>query len=254
MTASSTTRYDVEALKNRAGGTVFARGEAYHRDGRARLLSVEPARVLAVVEGSQDYTVALSGRGGEIDGQCSCPAFADQGVCKHMVATALAANAVGDEEPEGLGALARIRDHLRAKSVEALVEHIVGLAEADPALFHRLDLAAAAHSADDKTLKARLETAIDRATRTGGYVDYKEARDWAKGVDDALDAVAELASGPRASLALELAEHAIERIEETLNEIDNSRGHCGGLIDRAVAIHVEAARAAKPEPPERTRL
>ncbi len=53
MTASSTTRYDVEALKNRAGGTVFARGEASHRDGRARLLSVEPARVLAVVEGSQ---------------------------------------------------------------------------------------------------------------------------------------------------------------------------------------------------------
>ena len=38
MTASSTTRYDVEALKNRAGGMVFARGEAYHRDGRARLL------------------------------------------------------------------------------------------------------------------------------------------------------------------------------------------------------------------------
>ena len=42
MTASSTTRYDVEALKNRAGGTVFARGEAYHRDGRARLLSGLP--------------------------------------------------------------------------------------------------------------------------------------------------------------------------------------------------------------------
>jgi tetratricopeptide (TPR) repeat protein len=71
---------------------------------------------------------------------------------------------------------------------------------------------------------------------------------WANGVDDALDAVAELSAGPRASLALELAEHAIERIEEASNEIDDSSGHCGDLIGRALAIHGEAARTARPEP------
>jgi uncharacterized Zn finger protein len=248
MTAGSKVRFDVDALKSRAGGTVLARGEVYHRDRRVRILSVEPARVLAVVEGSEDYTVALSGRGGVIDGECSCPAFADRGICKHIVATALAADALGDDALEGSGALARIRDHLKTKSLEALVEVIVGLAEAEPAPFRKLDLAATARSADDKTLKAKLKAAIDGATRTGGYVDYKEARDWAKGVDDALDAVAELASGPHAGLALELAECAIERIEEALNEIDDSSGHCGRLLHRAAAVHVEAARAARPEP------
>jgi uncharacterized Zn finger protein len=167
MTAGSKVRFDVDALKSRAGGTVLARGEVYHRDGRVRILSVEPARVLAVVEGSEDYTVALSGRGGVIDGECSCPAFADQGICKHIVATALAADALGDDELEGSGALARIRDHLKTKSLEALIEMIVGLAEADPALFRKLDLAATARSADDKTLKAKLKAAIDGATRTG---------------------------------------------------------------------------------------
>ena len=207
-------RFDVEALKTRFGGTVFSRGEAYHRDGRVRVLSVMPARVLAEVEGTEDYRVEVAGRGAEIGGECSCLAFEDRGMCKHMVATALAANAAGDDDGEARGPLARIRDHLKAKSVEELVDMIVGLAEADPALFRRLDLVATAQSEDDETLKARFEAAIDRATRTGGYVDYEGARDWANRVDDALDALAELSSGPRASLVLELAEHAIDRIEE----------------------------------------
>ncbi|HKN26997.1 MAG TPA: SWIM zinc finger family protein [Roseiarcus sp.] len=245
LISPSKCRFDVEALKKRVGGTVFSRGEAYQRDGRVRMLSVEPARVLAEVEGTEDYRVEVTGRGAEIGGECACPAFEERGMCKHMVATALAANAAGDDDGEGRGPLAHIRDHLKAKSVEELVDMIVGLAEADPDLFRRLDLAATARSEDDETLKARFKAAIDQATRTGGYVDYKGARDWANRVDDALDAVADLSSGPRASLALELAEHAIERIEEASNEIDDSSGHCGDLIGRAVAIHGDAARTAR---------
>ena len=58
-------------------------------------------------------------------------AFDDYGFCKHMVATALAANEIDpDLEPEGAGALARIRAHLAAKSAEALVAMILELARA----------------------------------------------------------------------------------------------------------------------------
>ena len=109
-------------------------------------------------------------------------------------------------------------------------------------------MAASALGADDRTLKARLKTAIDRASRTRGYVEYKDAREWAKGVDDWLDSIDDLASGPRASVALEVAEHAIDRIEEALNEVDDSDGSGGELLGRAVAIHVAAAEAAKPDP------
>jgi hypothetical protein len=107
-----------------------------------------------------------------------------------MVATALAANAAGENgDADGAGALARIRDHLKNRSVDALVETIMDLAERDPALFRRLDMAAAVE-ADDKTLDARLRRGIDDATRTRGFVDYREAASWAVGVEEVLDAVA----------------------------------------------------------------
>jgi hypothetical protein len=121
-------------------------------------------------------------------------------------------------------------------------------AERDPALFRRLDIAAAIVHVGDKTLEARLRTAIDGATHTRGFVDYREAAAWAEGVESALGTLADLASRGRAGLALELVERAIDRIESAVEEIDDSDGHCGSLLDRARDIHLAAARAARPEP------
>src|SRR6266851_1467203 len=124
--AGARARFDVTALRNLAGGKVFERGEDYHDDGQVEILSLEPERVLAEVAGTDDYRIVLTGRGKKIGGECSCPAFSDWGFCKHMVATALAANEVGDSGASpGTGALARIRTHLKAKGVDALVGMIV---------------------------------------------------------------------------------------------------------------------------------
>ena len=91
MTVRNLPRFDIAALK-RVAGAAFARGEAYHCDGRVELLAVEPGRVLAEVSGSEDYRVGLVRKGETFGGECTCPAFEDFGFCKHMVATALAAN------------------------------------------------------------------------------------------------------------------------------------------------------------------
>jgi tetratricopeptide (TPR) repeat protein len=249
MKARDRTRFDIKTLRDLAGDKVFARGEVYHRDGQVVILSIEPERVLAQVEGTDDYRTELAGRGKDIDGECSCPAFGDWGFCKHMVAAALAANAAGnDAEVDGAGALDRIRDHLKKKGADALVEMIMEMAEQDPALFRRLDIAAATMQGDEKAIEARLRKAIDSATRTERYIDYREASGWAAGVGEALDAVSDLVAGGRGKLALKLVEHAIDRIERVTESIDDSDGHCGVLLDRACEIHLAAARAARPEP------
>jgi uncharacterized Zn finger protein len=249
MKTSGHSRFDIAALRTLAREKVYARGAEYHRDGLVEILALEPGRVLAQVSGSEDYRTVVTGRGKQIGGECSCPAIEEWGFCKHIVAAALAANAARvDAEVEGVGALSRIRDHLKTKSVDELVAMIVDLAEQDMALLRKLDMAAAALHEDDKKIEARLRKAIDGATRTRGFVDYRAAAGWAWEVDAALDALAELVSGKRAGVILKLAERAIERIERAVEDVDDSDGHCTTLLERARDIHLAAAHAARPEP------
>jgi hypothetical protein len=241
-------RFDVKALRELAGDKVFARGEDYHRDGQVAILSIRADRVVAQVSGSEDYRTELTGLGENIEGQCSCRAFADWGFCKHMVATALAANAAGPEaEAAGAGALARIRDHLRQKGVDELVDIILELAERDATLLHRLELTAATFDSDDAALEPRLRKLLDDATRTRSYIEYRQAPNWAARVDAALDTIEQLASGGRAGVAFKLAERAIDRIVKAIGSIDDSDGHCGGLLERARDIHLKAAETARPD-------
>ncbi len=241
-------RFDVDILREQAGEKVFTRGEAYHRDGQVEILAVEPGRVLAQVAGTEDYRVKLTGHGKNFDGECTCPAFEDWGFCKHLVATVLTVNALRADAIDGVGTLTRIRDHLKQKGIDALVEMIVGLAERDPGLFRKLDTAAAVTHTDDKTLMTRLRKDIDRATRTGHFIDYHEAAEWAANLDSVLDTIAGFASGARAGLARELAERALVRIEQAIENMDDSDGHCGGLLVHARNIHRAAILALRPDP------
>lgn len=249
MKAASEPRFDTGTLRELAGGKAYARGEDYHQNGNVAILSIEPKRVLAQVSGTEDYRTELTGRGKHIGGSCSCRAFEDWGFCKHMVAVALTANATdGDAEAGETDVLGRIRHHLRQQSVDKLVDMIIGLAEHDATLLRRLDLAAAPSFGDDKTLEARLRKAVNAATRTNGFVDYHAVDSWTANVHSALDAVAALASGDRAAVALRLAEHALEQIDQAIEDIDDSDGESTELLNRACEIHLAAAIAARPEP------
>lgn len=238
-------RVDIGALEALAGSRVFSRGQAYFREGRVQILSIDTARVKARVAGSQDYRVELTSRGATVGGTCTCPAFEDQVVCKHMVATALVAHEADPEEATGL---TRIREYLEARPIGELVEIIMDRVERDPALLRRLEFASLALETDSARLMPGLRQAIDAATRTHDFVDYAEAASWAAGVADALDGIAGIAQTRHAALALELTQHAIARIEDAIEDIDDSDGECSELLARAQAIHLAAARTARPDP------
>ncbi len=49
-------RFDVDSLRELAGGKVFARGKDYIGDGLVQIVATEPRRVLAVVAGTENCT------------------------------------------------------------------------------------------------------------------------------------------------------------------------------------------------------
>jgi uncharacterized Zn finger protein len=247
MKTMGSMRFDIDVLRERAGGGAFARGEAYYKNDHVRILVIEPARVLAHVSGSEDYRTELIGQGRSLGGQCSCPAHEEWGFCKHLVAAGLAANAVADKQGAGGGPMAQIRDHLKTRGVDALADLIMKLAEQDIHLFRRLELEAATLQADDATVEARLRKAVDDATRVQRYIDYASLPDWIAEVDEVLDAI-EALPGARAELAFKLAERVIDRIGRGSENIDDPDGRCGQLLQRAAEIHLAAALVLRPEP------
>jgi uncharacterized Zn finger protein len=248
-TAAGSDRFDVAVLRDLAGGKVFARGVDYHEDGHVEIVRFDEARVLASVEGSEDYRCELVGAGAAFTGVCSCPAFDDWGFCKHLVATALAANSLGPEALEqAAGRLAKIREHLRAKGVEKLVEMIIGIAERDPSLREELELAATVASADDKTLLTEFKKAITDATRTKSYVEYRKVPDWVAEIERVLDRINSLVDHGRGVLVLRLLDHFFARMDDALGSIDDSDGGGSGAYAQACEIHRAACRQVRPDP------
>lgn len=242
-------RFDVATLREFAGEKVFARGVAYHEDGQVEIVSIDNARVVARVIGSEVYRSQLDGTGKKFSGECSCPAFSDWGFCKHLVATALAANDLHPGELEkATSRLTKIREYLRAKGVEPLVEMIMGIAERDPELFRDIELSATVATADDQVLFVRFKTAITEATRTHGFVEYREARAWAAKIERVLEQIEVLIQSGRADLVLRLLDHFYARMDSALNSMDDSDGQGGGVYAKACEIHLAACRASKPEP------
>jgi len=70
------------------------RGQQYFRRGVVRITRVDERGIGATVRGSEIYQVQLSqDEKGDFIHECSCPAWATYGVCKHVWATLLAADA-----------------------------------------------------------------------------------------------------------------------------------------------------------------
>jgi uncharacterized Zn finger protein len=177
-------RFNIAALQELAGDKIFARGSDYHDNGQVEITDITRKRVLAKVIGTRVYQTQLTGGGRNFDGSCSCPAFSDWGFCKHLVATALAANgmASGAVDPAG-SRIGRLREYLYGKDSRFLTAIILRMAEHAPELLEDVELSAAADAGDDETLKRELKRAITQATRTCGLVQYHKVATGESGLE-----------------------------------------------------------------------
>ncbi|WP_287695069.1 cryptochrome/photolyase family protein [Accumulibacter sp.] len=245
-------------LESLAGSSAFRRGEAYFSVGAVGRLRLADDRIAALVEGNETYQVELRDNRGELAGDCSCPRAAAGHFCKHCVAVGLAwlAEQAAPDKPEATPARARRRDpwreieaYLATQPPAALIELLLGVARRDDQLYQSLRLHAERTAAGGDVATA-FRRAIDDATRRHGFVDWRQAATFARGIDQVADSLTDLLKPDTAAMLVELLEYAIECVETALEEVDDSSGQVGGIVPRLGDLHHKASRMARPEPTE----
>ncbi len=238
-------------LRRLAGGASFARGEEYFAGGHVHGLVEHAGKLTAKVRGTHDYRVTLEMADGELDYACSCPVGADGAFCKHCVAGGLAWLAhAGERSPSSttlVVTLEETRHWLTQQDKETLVNLILEQAARDDRLREKLLLQSAKTTGQGVNLKT-FRQAIDRATDTGGFVDYNGAYDFAEGISEVVDSLEELLQNGSAEATIELAEYALSSVEESLGGVDDSDGRLGEMLSRLQELHLTACEKARPDP------
>lgn len=262
--AGAETNLTKARLRRAADGRSWERGVGYFEQGRAEILFEDDGVIKAKVSGTRNYKVRLWVEDGEACGTCSCPMGNGGVFCKHLVAAGLTYLKEGAESLGGKGAgdkasprsrgsakprvtLEDVRQYLARQDTVKLVEMIMEQMEDDDRLRERLLMKVASQGPGGLDV-ATFRKAIDRATDTGGFVDYSSAYGFSRGISEVVESIAALLEDGHAAEVIELAEHALERCEAALGEMDDSSGHMGDMLGRLVEIHHEACVAARPDP------
>lgn len=131
-------KFDLEVFREMAGPKVFARGESYAEGDQVELVDTDDDSILAHVHGTETYVVDMTPSMNA--GLCTCPAFEDWGVCKHLVAVAMVYNELTDAEIKAVrGRVSRLREGLALDDRDALIERLIGLARRHPQVLEDLE-------------------------------------------------------------------------------------------------------------------
>jgi len=138
----------------------------------------------------------------------------------------------------------RIEGYLQALDAAALRTLVFEASLRDDALREKLLMAAAV--AGSKDLKS-LRKVAKQATRTPGFVDWREAGDYANRLDN-LAVLLEVRIAEGVPGLVQLIEEAISLAESALQHIDDSGGEVMPAILHLRKVHQAACTSLRPEP------
>jgi len=245
-------------LRDQVDEVTWQRGVGYHDEGRVHDIVRDGDTVAAAVEGEASYRVRLSLLDDRLVARCSCPVGRGGAFCKHCVAVGLAL--IADDATSGTTKkrrvfatldrydreIKRIREHLAGKDPAGLIDLIVEQAMEDDRLLNRLriDALTAAVEVDGKAVRSQ----ITAATRTRGFIDYRKAGSFAKGIEQVVSGLAVLLKRGSATDAIPLLEYALRRVERAIEHMDDSDGYMRPILNDLQSLHHAACVEAKPHP------
>lgn len=245
------------ALRALAGPRSFERGRGYL--DAVSGVEVGDGWVTASVHGTERYEVELTLDGpGGLSGECDCPYGMEGNFCKHLVALGLTVLAQRESLPrQRKAARDRAQDldgwlsGLSKDELLALVQEQIG---EDRQLRRRLELRAASARGDLAAVRARIRDLLDIGPFAQyGYVEYADARAYADQAGQAVSAIGALTGSGRADDAITLAREAMKLLADAVESVDDSDGWLGQVGADLASVHLDACRAACPDPEELAR-
>ncbi len=244
---------NARVLRRMADARSFERGEEYFAAGRVGSVVEYEGTLAAKVRGTQTYAVKLWVEKEQLEYSCTCPVGNDGACCKHCVAVGLAWRAKGTEKTSRRKRTAPVvtmddvRAYLAGLDKSILADMLVEQAMNDDRLRQRLLLKTTKKGPKGFGL-AIYKQAIDAAVDQDGSVDYWSARDYARGIEEAIDSIEQLLKEGHAAQVIELTEYALEAVENSLGSVDDSDGYMGGILESLQELHLQACQMAKPDP------
>ncbi|MFF6809071.1 SWIM zinc finger domain-containing protein [Streptomyces sp. NPDC012403] len=244
-------------LKALAGGRSFERALGYL--DAVSGIEVGDGWVTASVHGAERYEaeLTLDGPGG-LSGACDCPYGLEGNFCKHLVALGLTVLARPESLPrQRKAARERAQDldgWLSALSKDELLALLREQIDEDRQVRRRLELRAASARGDLTAVRSRIRDLLDIGPFAQyGYVEYADARAYADQARQAVSAIGALTGSGRAADAITLAREAMRLLAEAVGSVDDSDGRLGEIGAGLAGAHLDACRAARPDPEELAR-
>ena len=234
------------ALLDAAGDVIFGRGEDYVRYVAG--LRITKTKAYASIQAKRVYQVELDWSGRHLDGDCTCPHYADGNFCKHLVAVGLAAIDSGRVAMEEVRVGPELEAVVQSMDVNELRELVLTLAQQDDGVRRMLELRAAMASGDQALAQAELEAYVRNMLEFRGYIDYRRSFDVASTASEMLDNLEDYMDNGAAEIARPALLKAVTRLRKMLEHVDDSSGYIGDQCQRAAELYARACRLGQPDP------
>ncbi len=238
-----------------AGPQSYSRGEAYFENGRVTGLHIEDNFIRAQVAGTKTYRTKLWIKENSLEWSCTCPLFeSDEVFCKHLVAISLAAQESSSHTTEYTGSKSKARpltssdveQYLLKQDKKTLVAILMEQARSDDGLYDNLRMKAAISG--NQSAVATLKHTIREAVGWDGFVDYRSAREYTRGLYNVIASISEYLEHGNAAEVIDLTEYFLKQLEVQMNYIDDSDGFMSDILIELQEIHYRACKIAKPDP------
>jgi hypothetical protein len=225
------------------------KGLDYYQKGKVTKFNNEGRVISAVINGNSAYRVSIKNNRPEYVFNCTCPAFAKAGFCKHLVALVYAWSesllgekkiAVRSEEDE-------LREYFSRYSKDELTSLVIKYCEQDET-YKKEILTLVRADADGELNISEAKKFIRSCFATRGFVDYRKSFEVSRKMDKGIDFIEQLFDKGHFFECLELSEYAFGLADKACLHMDDSAGNMRDIFDRLEEIHFRSAKNSKIEP------